>query len=238
MNYRVLPKLTVQIKHQRMAFAERAQNNEVSFNNSDETHFHFGGVVNKQNVRYWASENPRVIHEKCIMHRELTVWVAISSHGLLRPIFFEETVNSERYLSMLGNTFVPHLLVTGSSLQTQWSMQDGARPHTANIVSDFLHDNFDSRIISNRFPDRFACGQNWPPNSPDLNPCDYFLWGFLKEKIFPKKPQTIMELRALIIQTCNEITEDMCRRVINIIVRVEEVARRKGDHIEHLIHRG
>jgi ribosomal protein L12E/L44/L45/RPP1/RPP2 len=36
-----------------------------------------------------------------------------------------------------------------------------------------------------------------------------------------------MELRALIIQACNEITEDMCRQVINnITVRVEEVARR------------
>jgi hypothetical protein len=25
------------------------------------------------------------------------------------------------------------------------------------------------------------------PNSPDLNPRDYSLWGFLMEKIFPKK---------------------------------------------------
>jgi phenylpyruvate tautomerase PptA (4-oxalocrotonate tautomerase family) len=78
-----------------------------------------------------------------------------------------------------------------------------------------------------------------PSNSPDLNPCDYFLWGYLKEKIFPKKPQTIMELRALIIQACSEVTEDMCHQVINIItVHVEEVARRNGGHIEHLIHRG
>jgi hypothetical protein len=28
---------------------------------------------------------------------------------------------------------------------------------------------------------------------------------FLKENIFPKKPQTIMELRGLIIQACNEM---------------------------------
>jgi hypothetical protein len=54
--------------------------------------------------------------------------------------------------------------------------------------------------------------------------------------IFPKKPQTIMEFRAVIIQTCNEITEDMCRRVINITVRAEETAGREGGHIENLIH--
>jgi hypothetical protein len=136
--------------------------------------------------RFWASENPRVIHEKVRHAPGITVWVTISSHGLLGPIFFEETVNSERYLSKLCNTFVPHLLATGLPLQTQWFMQDGAWPHTVNIVLDFLHDNFDSRVISNRFPNRFACGQNLPPNSPDLNTCDYFLWGFLKKKIFPK----------------------------------------------------
>jgi hypothetical protein len=45
----VLPKLTVRNKHQRMAFAEWAQNN-VWF--SDEAHFHSDGVVNKQNVRF------------------------------------------------------------------------------------------------------------------------------------------------------------------------------------------
>jgi hypothetical protein len=58
-----------------------------------------------------------MIHEK--MHHAPIVWVTISSHGLLGPIFFEETVNTERYLSMLRDTFVPHLLATGLSLQTQ-----------------------------------------------------------------------------------------------------------------------
>jgi hypothetical protein len=37
----------------------------------------------------------------------------------------------------------------------------------------------------------------------------------MKANTFLKKPQTIMELRALIIQACNKITEDMCHRVFN-----------------------
>jgi hypothetical protein len=114
------------------------------------------------------------------------VWDAIASHGLLGPICSEEIVNNERYLSMLCNTSVPLLLATGLPLQIPWFMQDGARPHRANIVLGFLHDIFDSRVISNRTPDRFSCGQNCPPNSSDLNPCDYYIWGFLKEKIFRK----------------------------------------------------
>jgi hypothetical protein len=56
----VLPKLTVQNKHQGMTFAEWAQNNEASFNKvwfSDEAHFHIDGEINKQYVCFWVSEN-------------------------------------------------------------------------------------------------------------------------------------------------------------------------------------
>jgi hypothetical protein len=45
-----LPKLTVQNKHQVMAFSEWAQNNEVSFNSvwlSDEAHFNLNSMVDK-----------------------------------------------------------------------------------------------------------------------------------------------------------------------------------------------
>jgi hypothetical protein len=62
---------------------------------------------------FGASENPHVVHEKLHHAPRITVWVTISSHGLLGPIFFEEAVNSERYSSMLHNTFVPHLLAMG-----------------------------------------------------------------------------------------------------------------------------
>jgi hypothetical protein len=62
---------------------------------------------------------------------------------LLGPIFLEETVNGESYLSILRSTFVPRLLATGLPLQIQWFMQDGARPHTANVVLGFMHDIFD-----------------------------------------------------------------------------------------------
>jgi hypothetical protein len=48
-----------------------------------------------------------------------------------------------------------------------------------------------------------------------------------------------MELRALSIEACNKITEDISHQVINnITVLVEEVARRNGGPTEHLIHRG
>jgi hypothetical protein len=128
-----------------------------------------------------------VVCEKVHHAPRITVQVTNSSHGLLGPILFEETVNSEHYLSILCNTSVPHLLAAGLPIQTQWFTQDGARLHTAYVILDFLYDTFDSCVISNRFPDRFACGQNWPPNSPDFNPHHYYLWEFLKENDFSEK---------------------------------------------------
>ncbi|PSN56814.1 hypothetical protein C0J52_02670 [Blattella germanica] len=50
---------------------------------------------------------------------------------------------------------------------------------------------------------------HWAPHSPDINPCDYFLWGFLKEQVFHQLPGDLLELRACIVQVCNTIDEDV-----------------------------
>ena len=44
-----------------------------------------------------------------------------------------------------------------------------------------------------------------------------------------------MELRVLIVETCGEITDDMCWRVIsNVRARVCDVARQNSGHVEHV----
>jgi hypothetical protein len=49
---------------------------------------------------------------------------------------------------MLRNNFMPQLIATELPINTQWFMQDGARPHTANVVLDFLYESFGLRVIS------------------------------------------------------------------------------------------
>jgi hypothetical protein len=104
-----------------------------------------------------------------------------------------------------------------------------------NKVLDFQQNTFCARFISYRYPDRHNCGHFWPSLSPDLNPRDFFLGGFLKEKAFPTRPANLMDLRATIIQLCNEIIEDLCHNVItNIGVFLQEVIKQDG-HIEHVL---
>ena len=56
---------------QRVDFAVRMQvileeNENAIIIMNDEAHFHLNGTVNKQNLRYWAPENPRNIHNSTL----------------------------------------------------------------------------------------------------------------------------------------------------------------------------
>ncbi|EFN85682.1 hypothetical protein EAI_02991, partial [Harpegnathos saltator] len=35
----------------------------------------------------------------------------------------------------------------------------------------------------------------WPPRSPDMNPLDFFFWGYLKDCIYKTKPRNLDNLR-------------------------------------------
>jgi hypothetical protein len=53
-----------------------------------------------------------------------------------------------------------------------------------------------------------------PPRSPDLTPCDFFLWGFVKDSIYvPPLPTSIHEIRDRITHALQAITADMLHRV-------------------------
>jgi exo-beta-1,3-glucanase (GH17 family) len=85
-------------KERRLQFAAWAQEeNETLLSTwlSYETHFYFDGTVNKQNVQVWTTEHLQNLHEKSSHGRKVTVWVAMSSHGLIGPVFCNKTVNSE-----------------------------------------------------------------------------------------------------------------------------------------------
>jgi hypothetical protein len=62
-----------------------------------------------------------------------------------------------------------------------WFQQDGAPPHIAKIVKATLNANFKDHVISRGFS--FVC----PARIPDLNPLDFFLWRYLKQKVYKKQ---------------------------------------------------
>ena len=63
--------------------------------------------------------------------------------------------------------------------------------------------------LREKFGERLICHKaevEWAPHSPDLNPPDFFLWGFLKDNIYQGNPRTIDALKSAITEKLQAIT--------------------------------
>jgi len=52
-----------------------------------------------------------------------------------------------------------------------------------------------------------------------LNPPDFYLWGYLKDRVYGNNPQTIPDLKAAITAAIRAIPREECGRVIENFVR-------------------
>lgn len=205
---------------------------------SDEAHFHLEGYVNKHNCRYWAPNNPKQKHQRQLHSPKVTVWCAISGSGIIGPYFFENqngasvTVNSERYVNMIETYFHPIVERDSRFNRNTWFQQDGATAHTARDTMTVIQALFPQKLIS-RFGDLA-----WPPRSPDITPCDFFLWGYLKSKVYSNQPRTISDLKRNIQSEIENISPQLCRKVfINLQTRLQETVRMDGKHLDGIIFR-
>ncbi|GBM29713.1 hypothetical protein AVEN_156899-1 [Araneus ventricosus] len=119
--------------------------------------------------------------------QNVTVWCGFTTAFIVESFFFEEigpsgpltcSVNGIRYKSLLRNQLIP-ALQQRVCVDSTIFMQDGAPPHIATPVKQLLNLYFGNvRIISCCFLTA------WPVRSPDLNRCDFWLWGYLKDVVY------------------------------------------------------
>ncbi|PNF37887.1 hypothetical protein B7P43_G07408 [Cryptotermes secundus] len=138
---------------------------------SDEAHFHLSGYVNKQNKCYWNGNNPRELHERPHHSDKVTVWCALSRVGVIGP-------------EMIKNFFEPAL--EEMHIGNVWFQQDGAMAHTARASITVLRAKFPGHLIS------LQGDILWAARSPDLTPCDFFLWGYPKAEVFKHCPTNLL----------------------------------------------
>ncbi|XP_018343288.1 PREDICTED: uncharacterized protein LOC108749221 [Trachymyrmex septentrionalis] len=153
---------------------------------------------------------------------------------IIGPFFFEDEagetviVNQERYRDMISDFLMP--IVHDNGMEHFWFQQDGAPPHTARATINFLKQLFPGRLMSKN-------GDfEWPPRSPDLTAPDFFLWGYLKSKVYVNKPRTLDELKTNIRQEIAAISaETLFKTMENAAKRALLAMQAQGDHLRDII---
>ena len=171
---------------------------------SDESHFYLNNIVNKQICRFWGTEKPNFQYEKPLHDDKITVWVALSSAGVIGPFFFEEkgenaTVNSERYIQLLKNKFMPALRRIGINIENMGFSWTGQHVTQQNMCC-LGYMKLSVKISSHS---KLKKGLPTPQTSIRLT---FFLWGYLKDKVYTPTPATLQVLKNAVSREIEKIT--------------------------------
>ncbi|CAD5210227.1 unnamed protein product [Bursaphelenchus okinawaensis] len=211
----ILPRHIVQRLSHSNVMLEQLQNNEAFLEElvfSDESTFHIHGRLNCQNSRWWAKENLHWCVSEPLHSPKTNVWAAIGWNGVVGPFFIDENINGARYLELLEQDVLPQLLQWPNSATLVY-MHDGAPPHHSLVVREFLNTHLPGRWMgrdSRGAPPPFV----WPANSPDLTPMDFFLWGYVKAKVYSVQVASLRELKQKVRDVVAEISVEMCRAAL------------------------
>jgi len=110
--------------------------------------------------------HPHAFHESPLHDEKIGIWVGMSRRCTVGPIFFSETLNSQRYCDNTVYPFTAQL--KEDEIDKAYFQQDGAMAHIAHMSMVLVDDVFADRIISKTI---------WPLTSPDLSVPDFFSLG-------------------------------------------------------------
>lgn len=199
---------------------------------SDESTFTNHGEVNRHNMHYWSVENPRWLRQ--VEHQRpwsVNVWCGIMGDKLIGPVFFNGILNGQKYRYFLDQELP--LLLEELSLQerrSMWFQHDGCPAHFSIGARQILDQIYNDCWIGRGGP------VHWPARSPDLTSPDFFLWGYLKEKVYQEEPTTVENMKERIRNACRHIDRQTLLRCHETFKkRIEMCIQVQGHHFEHLL---
>ncbi|KMQ84872.1 hypothetical protein RF55_16973 [Lasius niger] len=135
---------------------------------------------NSRNSHIWADKNPRATALRRDQHQfAVNIWAGIVGDTLIGPYLLPPRLNAYIYLQFLQHV-LPDLLedVPLNIRRDMWFQHDGTPPHFSLDVREYLDQNFPNRWIGREDPIA------WPARSPDLNPLNFFFWGYVKSLVY------------------------------------------------------
>ena len=74
----------------------------------------------------------------------------------------------------------------------------------------------------------------WPPNSPDLNPIDYRIWGVLQNRVYNTRIRDVEHLRKRLLEEWSRMDQAVIDSAVNQwLKRLKACVRAEGGHFEH-----
>jgi hypothetical protein len=103
------------------------------------------------------------------------------------------------------------------------SQQDDAPAHTSDLVQQYLSENVDT----------FWPKHLWPPNSPDLNHLDYYVWGVCERDTNKVRLPNIESLKkAIQAKFRNMKGNELKGACLHFRQRLEAAVKAEGGYIE------
>lgn len=201
---------------------------------TDEKVFYINPPKNNQNNRVWsrgkksqvAGSRLLVERAKFAPHVMVSAGVCFQGKGRLHFVDEKTKVNANYYM----NELLPKLVedchnLLGNDFIFQ---QDGAPAHGAKKSQEWLCEHCPDFIDKN----------SWPPNSPDLNPLDYHVWGAMLEQFsnLNPMPQNISELKVALQGIWNNLSDETIKKsVLGFRKRLNACVEAEGGHFEYCI---
>ena len=131
-------------------------------------------------------------------------------------------MNSEVYIKDLLNHQIPWLQNVADG--HPWVFQqDEARAHTAWGTIPIL----DEVVM------KYVPPETWPPNSPNLNPLDFFGWGEVERRSNEERHVFTLSLKGAIIKAFTDLDCETCVTVCSSVRgHVQQVIAGKGSYID------
>lgn len=205
--------------------------------------FYTDGFVGNYNKRFWGSSQPQAIFPWDLSDSKVSLWCGITSKKVIGPYFFDLTSSPTKrltnsvYIKMI-NEFIQPIVKDEPNL---WWQQDGSSFQTAKPTMKCLRQHFENRIIS------LKSDFDWPSRSPDLTPVEYYLWGYLKDRVYPDgiddddddTPEiTIDELKSNIEYEVKKLNDspDILRGVMqSVIERAKDCIEKNGEFLSNIV---
>lgn len=197
---------------------------------TDEATFTRSGLSNMHNDHVWARVNPHASRQGRFQHQwRLNVWAGLYDGHVIGPVIMPSRLNGSNYLTFLQTEFEEAIddfpVADWDYFENQRNMvfqHDGAPAHFARNVREHLNVRFPRGWIGRGGP------VLWPARSPDLTPLDFFLWGYVKDRVYFSDCPTVAEMEQRVRSVFASITPTMVRNATQAISRRARLCIEQG----------